>query len=134
MAKSCFSSLLTTGRGGRWNLDIDEVTGDDETLFGIMLSHPLMKLQFSIEELSSISKLLVFFIDAANQTSSYFKLKGCLGGILHFIVDEGRLWIRLTTKDKLEKTELFEVVFEEAEIAHLAEALRDALEGLKENK
>ncbi|MCD4767959.1 MAG: hypothetical protein K8R34_15810 [Methanosarcinales archaeon] len=39
------------------------------------------------------------------------------------------MWIRLTTKDKLEKTELFDIVFNEGEIAQLAEALRMLLRG-----
>lgn len=127
MTKSILSGLLATGSYDDWNVDIDELTKGSELLFGVTLTHSMIKLQFSIADLSIINEMIDFLY---NLNVSHFKIDGCLGGSLNLTFDEGRLYIRQMSKGKLGETELFEVRFIEDERKNLITALKDALEDL----
>jgi hypothetical protein len=127
MSDSITSGLLATGESGSWSVDIEEIAKGDQTLYGIILTHSILTLQFSVKDIVIIDNM-VNFLDSKD--SSQYQIEGCLGGTLNWIFDEGRLCIRQITKGRLGEPELFEVVLNETEQQDLIGAVKDALDDI----
>jgi hypothetical protein len=121
------SGLLATGKHGSWSVEIHEMTKGVQTLYGIVLRHSMLILQFSIENISVINNLVGFL---SGKNSSEYEIDGCLGGTLHWVFDEGRLRIRQITEGRLGESELFVVMLSEGERQDLVEAVKEALKDL----
>ncbi len=128
MSSNLTSGLIAAGAAGKWSVDIHETSKGELLLFSIVAAHPLMTLQFNIQDLTVLSRLIGFLggKDGRKSADSCFTVATSLGDYLHFVTTEDRLFIRILAYDDLGGTELFEVKFDSGEQKYFEAALEDA--------
>ncbi|MCP4755077.1 MAG: hypothetical protein GY866_29715 [Proteobacteria bacterium] len=134
MSETTNSGLVAVGVAGRWAIDIHELTNGERVLFGVVVEHPLMTLQFNIQAGSVLKRLINFFEREDRGKNDYgsFSVPTSLGS-LDFITSEGRLSVQIHGSDEFGSSELFMVDFDVGEQRNFKAALEDALEDAQDD-
>ncbi len=103
MSQAPSSGLLAIGSAGKWSIDIHEETNRERWLFSVVVAHPMMTLQFSVQDLAVLSRLMNFLEaqGGGKGPDDRFTVTTSLGEAIHFITTEGQLLVRILGHDEL---------------------------------
>ncbi len=119
--------LAGIGESGAWTVELDEPGEVEEGRCAQFSRHSVL-VQVVLENFDQLHSLAEAILPGYDVNFSL----DTLGGELHVVIMEERIWLRMLVPCRDGSTQLFEAWFDAKEAPHLAEAIKEAVQEAEE--